>query len=539
MSFSSVGMQKDGIRFHTGHHAGAWKVQIGRWRQSDSQSHTGHHAGAWKVQIVSIDVIPQIQHPCGLIRETLRQGGLYDNPSRTAPPPGSERGEPASSFRIASTPFPVTPHEVHFLEGLGTHLLKFYRGVNRLYQDSVKGREPDWVAAYLDQGKPESLVAYSRMNRFRDSIPGVIRPDILQTDTGPIITELDSVPGGIGLTAALAHAYGGQEEGRWQVTGGADGMVHGFASMLKSHKGDRAGCIAIVVSEEAKDYRAEMQWMAEQLRNTGLETFCVEPRHIQFTEEALWLVQEKDTRPIAVVYRFFELFDLKNVPKAELMLYAAKKNLVTMTPPVKPAVEEKMTFALFHHPALEPFWREELGEETYAALFALLPRTWILDPRPISPSALIPHFRLAGRPIRDWRVVAEASQKDRRLVVKPSGFSELAWGSRGVAIGHDLSQHEWAGVVEHAVDSFLTTPYIIQEFHKGRQVRLSYVDDESADLVPMAGRARVSPYYFVQGEKAVLGGVLATVCPVDKKLIHGMRDAIMAPGAIGPQARQV
>ena len=42
----------------------------------------------------------------------------------------------------------------------------------------------------------------------------------------------------------------------------------------------------------------------------------------------------------------------------------------------------------------------------------------------------------------------------------------------------------------------------------------------------MPGRVRLCPYYFVVGNgdqaRAKLGGVLATVCPADKKIIHGM-----------------
>jgi hypothetical protein len=49
----------------------------------------------------------------------------------------------------------------------------------------------------------------------------------------------------------------------------------------------------------------------------------------------------------------------------------------------------------------------------------------------------------------------------------------------------------------------------------------------------MPGRVRLCPYYFVTGEndaaRAQLGGVLATICPADKKIIHGMKDAILAP----------
>ena len=46
-------------------------------------------------------------------------------------------------------------------------------------------------------------MAYSRMNRFQEDLPRVIRPDIIPTETGRIMTELDSVPGGIGLTGCM------------------------------------------------------------------------------------------------------------------------------------------------------------------------------------------------------------------------------------------------------------------------------------------------------------------------------------------------
>jgi hypothetical protein len=37
----------------------------------------------------------------------------------------------------------------------------------------------------------------------------------------------------------------------------------------------------------------------------------------------------------------------------------------------------------------------------------------------------------------------------------------------------------------------------------------------------------------VKENKVALGGALATICPADKKLLHGMRDAILAPTSSG------
>jgi hypothetical protein len=38
----------------------------------------------------------------------------------------------------------------------------------------------------------------------------------------------------------------------------------------------------------------------------------------------------------------------------------------------------------------------------------------------------------------------------------------------------------------------------------------------------------------VSDGKAELTGILATICPADKKILHGMKDAIMVPCALRP-----
>jgi hypothetical protein len=50
----------------------------------------------------------------------------------------------------------------------------------------------------------------------------------------------------------------------------------------------------------------------------------------------------------------------------------------------------------------------------------------------------------------------------------------------------------------------------------------------------MDAMARITPYYFAGRDGVVrLGGVHATLCPSDKKILHGMRDAIMVPCVVG------
>jgi hypothetical protein len=468
-------------------------------------------------------------HRCAIIRNQLSQAGLFP------PLPGQSstaEGITTTTWRIGTTPFTLAKGQLDFFHQLGPQLLSFYRALNRLYADSVRGLQPAWVAGYLDQGKPDTLLTYSRMKRFRDQLPAVIRPDIIPTQDGMVITELDSVPGGIGMTACLSALYADREAGGLSLVGGSEGMIRGFAAMLRSQLAQQTGCVAILMSEESKDYRPEMTWLAARLRAIGLDAYCVEPRHIRFTEEGLRITSEEMDQPIALIYRFYELFDLLNIPKSELVQYAIKKNRVAVTPPYKPALEEKLAFGLLHHPALRPFWEQTLTPETFLHLTTIMPRTWILDPAPIPPSATIPGLLIGGRAVMNWHDLATATQKERHFVIKPSGFSELAWGSRGVSVGHDMPQGEWAGAIDKALAAFPRTPYILQEFHKGRLYDLDYFDPVTGEMNRMSGRARLSPYYFVSGEKSELAGILATICPADKKVIHGMKDAVMVPCAV-------
>ncbi|OQW35498.1 MAG: hypothetical protein A4E19_01095 [Nitrospira sp. SG-bin1] len=466
------------------------------------------------------------------MREQLHRANLFGAQSAFSQQRSALELQATASWRISPCPFYLSSEQLRFFTDLGPQLLSFYRGLNRLYIESVKGIQPTWVAKYLDQGKPPALVQYSRMKRFRDVLPGVIRPDIIPSQDGMVITELDSVPGGIGLTACLSQIYHDLEGHAVGLVGGRDGMVRGFARMLRSLQDQQAGCIAIVVSDESRDYRPEMSWLAARLREEGLSAWCVEPREIRFTEEGLRLHTDGTEQAISVIYRFYELFDLLNVPKAELVQYAVKKGWVSMTPPYKPALEEKLAFALLHHPVLRPFWEKELGEDCLLHLGTLMPRTWVLDPTPLPAIATIPGLQVGGRPVANWTDLETATQKERHFVVKPSGFSELAWGSRGVTIGHDTPQTEWIEALRTALASFPTTPYILQEFHKGRRFEMDFLDEDGHAMVHMSGRARLSPYYFVSEGNVELAGILATICPADKKILHGMQDAIMVPCAL-------
>ncbi len=399
--------------------------------------------------------------------------------------------------------FPIDKRFLAELEQLGHRLFVFQRACNQLYLLSVKGKQPEWVARYLDAGKPRELIEFSRRKEIRDDLPRVIRPDLILTDEGYIIAEIDSVPGGIGLTGWLNQTYSAFDN---DVVGGANGMLDGFESVL-SNGGD------IVISQEAATYRPEMEWIAAQLKD----------RHRAFD----WRVvsaENYEPQDGRTVYRFFELFDLPNIPGITNTLRANAEGRVTITPPIKPYLEEKMWFALFWMHPLREFWRRELGEKYFVKLQEVIPYSWLLDPTALPQHAVIPRLE-----IHDWREAAKFSQKDRDLLLKVSGFSPLGWGSRGIALGADLPHAEWERRIDHALATFESSPTIMQRFHKGRQFEHRYWDPDSGELKTMKGRVRLCPYFFVEGNRVKLRGALATIVPADKKFLHGMSEAILAP----------
>lgn len=402
---------------------------------------------------------------------------------------------------LSPEPFKLDAGTKELINTLGPALRAFQRACNQLYFQSVEqlGDGLGWVARLLDAGKPPEVVRLGRLQRWREALPGVIRPDLVLTEDGVCISEIDSLPGGMGLTGWLGETYASMGE---QVLGGAFGMAKGFAAAFPAAD--------VMISRESSDYEPEMHWLLGRVGQGA---------RVWKTWEPVQGISDK-------IYRFFELFDLPNVEQSAKWLSRAEEGEVAFSPPLKAFLEEKLWLALFHSPQLRGWWREALGEQHDDLLMRCIPQGWVFDPQELPPWAVYP-----GLEVNSWQELKRFGGKARELVLKISGFSEKGWGSRGVSIGHDMSQPAWAEAIDEALASYGRNPYVLQRFHKGRVVQHPAWDAEEQTARTMKARVRLCPYYFVpEGtEETRLGGVLATVCPADKKLLHGMKDAMMLP----------
>jgi len=456
------------------------------------------------------------------------------------------------TWQLSPEAWPLTSEQVAQLEAIGVACLEFHQALENLYLRSAAGKNllrnkpllAPWVADYLDRGKPAHLIAHARDPKNRGAFPTVLRPDLLLTDEGFVMTELDSVPGGIGLTAFLNRLYAAGDPAA-PILGSADAMIKNFhASLAALRPGERNPLIALVVSDEAATYRPEMHWLAHQLQLLGHRVFCLKPEDIFPLENALFFSADGNPEKIDVIYRFFELFDLANVRTEKFIFESWAAGEVALAPPMRPFQEEKLALALFHHHLLADYWAEALGGRTLKLLRALIPPSWIMDPAPLPPGAILDAPHAAGRPLSEWRDLANATQKERDLIIKISGYHETAWGARSVILGSDCSREEWQNGLDQAIALAPTNLHILQTFKKPRRLehRLyrqengtgvppvgSPVSGEAFTARPTAGRLRLCPYYFVVAGQPRLSGALATFCPPDKKIIHGMTDAALLP----------
>jgi len=399
--------------------------------------------------------------------------------------------------------FPLSAELVEKITALGNAALAFQRACNELYLAGVEGEKYAWVTALLDQGKPQNMIQLGREKRWEDALPRVIRPDLILSETGVSIAELDSLPGGMGLTGWLNRTYASLGE---RVIGGAEGMIEGFSKAYPGHD--------FLISRESAGYQPEMEWLAAELNQLeGGERQVLNPWEVEPHE-----LGGRD------LYRFFELWDLDNVEHSAALLNMARQGELSFTPPLKAYLEEKLWLALFWSPALKRWWEEKLAPQHLSLLQECIPQGWVFDPVELPLHAEWPDLH-----VHSWQELKKFGNKERELVLKISGFAETAWGSRGVSIGHDLSGAEWSDAIDDALARFPQNPHVLQRFTRAKVIAHPMWNEVEAEPTMMQGRVRLCPYYFVNGDQATLSGVLATIVPADKKILHGMRDAILAP----------
>ena len=111
------------------------------------------------------------------LRDGLPEGGLFGG----------------GAWRWSPEPLKLSKAQAREMMSLGHPLARFQQACDTIYRRSASGKLPGWLTELLDEGKPEWMVRLQHEPSSVHQFPRVIRPDLILTENGFALTELDSV----------------------------------------------------------------------------------------------------------------------------------------------------------------------------------------------------------------------------------------------------------------------------------------------------------------------------------------------------------
>ncbi len=164
----------------------------------------------------------------------------------------------------------------------------------------------------------------------------------------------------------------------------------------------------------------------------------------------------------------------------------------------QPFPEEQLWLALLLRRPLKEFWRREMGERHFLSLLQITAPTWILDPEPLPPYAVIP-----GLQIQSWETVAEWPRSHRQHF--RISASNQPQKPPTLLEGSSLSDAEWKEAVSSALEAFPVRPHVLQQLPQATQMTHRGQATHAADPTEsVQGDTRLHPqYHHLAHEKRV------------------------------------
>ncbi|MCB9763878.1 MAG: hypothetical protein H6739_29175 [Alphaproteobacteria bacterium] len=340
----------------------------------------------------------------------------------------------------------------------------------------------------------------------RASIGHCVRPDVLITEDGPMICELDFVPAGRGVTLLGLPVVAQQRA-----------FLGAFAAWYRGLGFDTILYASATVDEDITlgDMRRFCVGMREHLE--------VDVHHANIDD-----VQSFD----GLIDRLYYASEMRS-PRPVI---DGGASIVT----AEPWLDSKMIFAVVHDQASDPFLLSHLGEDALRFFRRVFPRSYDLAQLRRTDPALLRRITATSTP--------DAPAERKRWLLKSTAAD--SWGSRGVVLGASYSGRRFREAVMRGVSprrKDLGARPLLQRFVPSVDFtavwdglvegRYHQVDPRAvghrADPVTLAPasrpvHARFGPYVLVDTARGAL-----TVAPYgvgvfrQDELVHGSKDAIL------------
>lgn len=167
---------------------------------------------------------------------------------------------------------------------------------------------------------------------------------------------------------------------------------------------------------------------------------------------------------------------VSSVIEAWLRVQLDAPKTLPVTLPIPKSASDPLWPALLHLRPLRTYWEQELRHSHLEILLERLPHSWVLDPTPLPPGAVIPKLELAS-----WQLFA------------PRGSYEISCFASGknIALNDSLSAEEWNHALHQAMEAFPDSPHVLSETPPPNDPRLFGIYHKQTDRVELLGAMAV------------------------------------------------
>ncbi|MEM8852130.1 MAG: hypothetical protein AAGD34_00430 [Pseudomonadota bacterium] len=266
-----------------------------------------------------------------------------------------------------------------------------------------------------------------------------VRLDATATESGWGFFEVNgAIPGGLEITHDLTQMFqssdifkdfAGAVDARGFDLKGA--VVGSLLSAFREWGGQTpTPTVALVDFIEGAPLVGEFETFSRWMEAAGCRCILAEPRELEIAGGRLCAKGE----PVDVVYRRLTIMEmLEDLDEAQALLTAAEQQLALIIDPFFASVlDRKALFALLTDPRFDfGFTAQE-----QAAVAQSIPYTRIVEDR----ETALPHGETGG--LLDW-----CRRERESLVLKPNHD----FGGRGISLGWKLTESEWDGALQDAL----------------------------------------------------------------------------------------
>mgnify|MGYP006416247299 CR=1 FL=1 len=316
----------------------------------------------------------------------------------------------------------------------------------------------------------------------------LFRPDILITEDGLKVCEIETQPFGFALSIFLQNSY--QD---WEDLLGlkVSEIMKRFVSFWEKKTGGNEGIF--IYSEHTERFKGQLIYLSKMLNKNGGD----------FSVKAISEIKNSDYKKY--FYRAF--YSYEHLLDDDVKKFTSNKP--NIYPNIDKYFEGKYLMADYFS---DKKLRKKLTKKTLKILDKLFFPTWFIKGKPPKDFPV---------EIKNWEDLASIPRSKRRFVVKMAGNHPGASWAKSITFLHKKSKVQ----VKQLFKSILKDDdkWIIQPFLGNKKITITYAKEDFSELSLLKGRIRLTPYYEYK-----TGDVLNVKSTIRKNtlLIHAASDSI-------------